>query len=64
MKKSYDFFNINRGSCIYISKILFDTTLIMLERTMSVATILFLGQYKFNKPWYDDKHNAKVWTVN
>ena len=45
-------------------KILPDTTLIMLERTMYLATILLLVQYRFQNHWSDGKHNAKVQTEN
>ena len=58
------FFNIKRCSWIYSRKILSDTTLIMLERTMYLAIILLLVQYRFQNHWSDGKHNAKVQTVN
>ena len=64
MKKNFKFFEIKMGSWIHIRKILSDTTLIMLERTMYLAIILLLVQYRFQNHWSDGKHNAKVWTVN
>ena len=64
MKKNYKFL-ISRGvPGIFISKILSDPTLIMLERTMYLAIILLLLQYRFQNYWSDGKHNAKVRTVN
>ena len=63
MKKSYELFYIKKGYWIYIRKILPDATLIMLEKTMDLATIL-LVQYRFLNHWSIDKHNAKVWEVN
>ena len=59
MKKNYNFFNIKRGSWIHIREILSDTTLIMLERTMYLANILLLVQYRFQNYWSYGKHNAK-----
>ena len=47
----------------YLRKILSDTTLIMLERTMYLAIILLLVKYRFQNHWSDGKHNAKVRTV-
>ena len=47
-----------------ICKILSDTTLIMLDRTMYLAIISLLVKYRFQNHWSDGKHNAKVWTVN
>ena len=64
MKKNYNFFDIKRGSWIQIRKILSDTTLIMLERTMYLAIILLLVKYRFQNHWSDGRHKAKVWTVN
>ena len=64
MKKNYTSFRCQEGSWIQIRKILSDTTLIMLERTMYLAIILLLVQYRFQNHWSDGKHNAKVWTVN
>ena len=64
MKKNYKFFDIKRGSRIYMRKILSDTTLIMLERTMYLAIILLLVRYRFQSHWSDGKHNAKVRAVN
>ena len=46
-----------------IRKILSDTTLIKLERTMYLAIIL-LVKYRFQNHWSDGKHNDKVQTVN
>ena len=42
------FFNITMGSWIHIRKILSDTTLIMLDRTMYLAAILLLVLYRFH----------------
>ena len=63
MKKNYTFFRCQEGSWIQIRKILSDTTLIMLEKTMHLAIILFLKR-KFQNDWSNGKHNAKLWTVN
>ena len=60
MKKNFNFFIIKRDSRIHIRKILSDTTLIMLERTMYLAIILLLVQYRFQ----NGKYNAKVRTEN
>ena len=56
----YIFFYIKRGSWIEIRKILPDTTLIMLERTMCLAIILLLWKYWFQNHWSDGKHKPKV----
>ena len=64
MKKNYTSFRCQEGSWIQIRKILSDTTLIMLERTMYLAIILLLVKYRFQNHWSDGKHNAKVQTVN
>ena len=58
-----NFFDIIRDSWIEIRKILSDTTLIKLERTMYLAIIL-LVKYRFQNHWSDGKHNDKVQTVN
>ena len=63
MKKNYNFFDIKRGIWILIRKILSDTTLIMLERTIYLAIISLLVQYKYQSHWPDGKRNAKVRTV-
>ena len=63
MKKNHNFFNTKRGSWIHISKILSDRTLIVLERTMYLAIILLLVQYRVQNHWSDGRHNAKVRTV-
>ena len=47
-----------------IRKILSDTALIMLERTMHLATILLLVKGRFQNHLSYGKHNAKVRTVN
>ena len=47
-----------------IRKILSDTTLFMLERTMYLAIILLLVKHRFQNHWSGGKHNAKVRTVN
>ena len=49
---------------IYLHKVLSDTTLIMLERTIYLAIISLLVQYRFQNHWSDGKHNAKVRTEN
>ena len=64
MKKNYTSFRCQEGSWIQIRKILSDTALIMLERTMYLAMILLLMQYKFQNYWSNGKHNAKVQTVS
>ena len=48
---------------MHIRKILSDTTLIILERTMYSAIILLLVEYRFQNHWSDGKHIAKVRTV-
>ena len=62
--KNYKFFLYQGGSWIQICKILSDTTLIILDRTMYLAIISLLVKYRFQNHWSDGKHNAKVWTVN
>ena len=52
------------GSWIHLPKILSDTTLIMLERTMYLAIILLLVKYRFQNHWSDGKYNVKVQRVN
>ena len=64
MKKNYTSFRCQEGSWIQIRKILSDTTLIMLERTMYLAIILLLVKYRFQNNWSDNNHNGKVGTVN
>ena len=64
MKKNYTSFICQEGSWIQIRKILSDTTLLMLEKTMYVAIILMLVKYRFQNHWSGGKHNAKVRTVN
>ena len=64
MKKNYTSFSCQEGSWIQICKILSDTTLIILEKTMHLAIILLLMKYRFQNYWSNGKHNAKVWTVN
>ena len=64
MKKNYTSFRCQEGSWIQIRKILSDTTLIMLERTMYLAIILLLVQYRLQNHWSDGRHNAKLRTVN
>ena len=63
-RRTINLFNIKRSSWIHIRKILSDTKLIMLERTMYLAIILLLVQYRFQNHWSDGKHNAKVRAVN
>ena len=64
MKKNYISFRCQEGSWIQVRKILSDTTLIILERTMHLAIILLLVKGRFQNHWSNDKHNAKVWTVD
>ena len=64
MKKNYTSFRCQKGFWIQIRKILSDTTLIMLERTVHLAIILLLVKYRFQNHWSDGKHNAKVQTLN
>ena len=66
MNKNYNFFLIPKEvpEYIYLRKILSDTTLIMLERTMYLAIILLLVQYRFQNHWYDGRHNGKLRTEN
>ena len=58
MQKNYKCFDIKRDSSIQIRKILYDTTLIMLERAMYLAIILLLVKYRFQNHLSDGKHNA------
>ena len=64
MKKNYTSFRCQEGSWIQIHKILSDTTLIMLEKTIYLAIIFLLLKYRFHNNWSDGKHTAKVETVN
>ena len=64
MKKNYRFFKIKRGSWIHVTKILSDRTVIMLHRTIYLAIILLLVQYRCQSHWSDGKHNAKGQTAN
>ena len=64
MKKNYTSFRRQEGSWIQIRKILSDTALIMLERTLHLAIILLLVKCGFQNHWSNGKHNAKLWTVN
>ena len=63
MKKHHNFFLYQEGFLNTDTKILSDTTLIMLERTMYFA-ILLLMKYRFQNHWSDGKHNTKEKTVN
>ena len=63
MKENYTSFRFQECSWIQISKILSDTTLIMLERIMHLVIILSLVKCRFQNHWSDGKPNAKVWTV-
>ena len=60
MKNNYTYFRCQEGSWIQIRKILFDATLIMLERTMHLAIILLLVKCRFQNHWPNGKHNAKA----
>ena len=64
MKKNYKFSDIKRGSWIHMRKILFDRTLVMLERTMHLVIILLLVRYRCQSHWSNGKHNAKVHALN
>ena len=64
MKKNYISSRCQEGSWIQIRKILSETTLIILERTMHLAIILLLVKCRFQNHWSNGKHNAKVQTVN
>ena len=64
MNKNYSSFRCQEGSWTQIRKILSNTTLIMLERTMHLAIILLLVKCRFQNHWSNGKHNAKVRTVN
>ena len=64
MKKNYTSFRCEEDFRIQIRKILSDTALIMLERTMHLATILLLVKGRFQNHLSYGKHNAKVRTVN
>ena len=63
MKKNYTSFRCKESSWIQIRKILSDTTLVMLERTMHLAIILSLVKCTFQNHWSNGKYNAKVRTV-
>ena len=65
-KTAINFFDIKSVCWIQIRKRLSDTTQIMLERTMYLALIIFVGEvvkYRFQSHWFGGKHNAKVCTV-
>ena len=64
MKKNYTSFRYQECFWIQMCKLLSDTTLIMLERTMHLVIILSLVKCRFQNHWSDGKHNAKVQTVN
>ena len=64
MKKNYTSIRCQEDSLIQIRKILSDTTLITLDRTIYLGNILLLVQYIFQNHWSDGKHNAELWTVN
>ena len=64
MKKKHISFRCQEGSWIQIHRILSDTTVIMLERTMNLAIILLLVKCRFQNHWSNGKHDANVWTVN
>ena len=64
MKKNYTSFRCQEVSWIQIRKILSETTLIILERTMHLAIILLLVKCRFQNHWSNGKHNVKVQTVN
>ena len=63
-EEHYTSFRCQEGSWIQIRKILSDTRLIMLERTMHLVIISLLVECRFKNQWSDGKHNAKVRTVN
>ena len=62
--RTIHFFNIKMSSRIHIRKILSDTTLIIIERTIYLAIILLSVKYRFNNHWSNGKHNAQVRTEN
>ena len=67
MKKNYKRFWYQKGGVSeykYLRKILSDTTLIMLERTIYLAIILLLVKYRFQNHWSDGKYNVKAQRVN
>ena len=64
MNKNNTPFRCQEGFWIQICKMLSDTTLIMLERTMHLAILLLLMKCRFQNHWSNGKHNAKVQTVN
>ena len=63
MKKNYTSLDVKRVLEYKYAKY-YDTTLIMLERTMYLAIILLLVQYRLQNHWSDGRHNAKLRTVN
>ena len=64
MKKNYISFRSQQDFWIQMRKILSDTTLIMLERTMHLAIILLLVKCRLQNHGSNGKRNAKVWAVN
>ena len=42
----------------------YDTTLIMLERTIYLSIIVLLVKCRFQNHWCSGKHNVKIQTVN
>ena len=62
MKKNYTSFRCEEDFRIQIRKILSDTALIMLERTLHLAIILLLVKRRFQNHWSNGKHNVS--TVN
>ena len=63
MKKNYIFLDVRRVPKYKYAKY-YDTTRIMLERTMHLPIILLLVKCRFQNHWSNGKHNAEVGTVN
>ena len=57
-EEHYTSFRCQEGSWIKIRKI-YDTKVIILERTMHLAIILLLVKCRFQNHWSNGKHNAK-----
>ena len=64
MKKNYTSFRCQEVPEYRYAKVLSDTTLTVLERTVLWAIILSLVKCRFQNHWSNSKHNAKVQTVN
>ena len=64
MKKNYTFLDVKRVPEYKYARVLSDTAITMLERTMFWAIILLIVKCRFQNHWSNGKHNAKVQTVN